>query len=166
VRVLSHGAAPGPVCAPIAKDEDLHVLPVAVTYTEFRGLTREALMRVVENFPETQRRFRVGGVWFALARHIIAITAEERASGPKLLGENGHKPDFLDYVYRAVRTPWRERAIRRHRRSGDAAHGCGVSLCRGTELLLVWLRSVSAAPRLLVRRVLADALAQLAVDGR
>jgi hypothetical protein len=104
---------------------------MAVSYTEFRGLSREALLRVVERFPETQTRLRARAVWVALGRHILALTAKERGARRGLraargscsgsliassdggmevdvrLGVRGHKPDFLDLVYRAVCASWR-----------------------------------------------------------
>jgi hypothetical protein len=93
---------------------------MAVSYTEFRGLSREALLRVVARFPETQTRLRARAVWVALGRHILALTAKERGArrsfhydssdgGMALdakLGVRGHKPDFLDLVYRAVCAVW------------------------------------------------------------
>jgi hypothetical protein len=81
-----------------------------VTYTEFRGLSREALLRIVEQFPQTQKRLRARAVWVAFTRQLLAETAAERAAGRGRLGERGRKPDFLDLVYRAVCAPHRASA--------------------------------------------------------
>lgn len=71
----------------------------AMTFTEYRGIGREALLNVVERFPRTHRRFRTQAVFVALGRQVVLSARRNRK---RTDNDVARKPDLLDQVFRAV----------------------------------------------------------------
>jgi len=75
----------------------------AMTYMEYNGISRDALLTVIERFPSTKARLRRTAIWIALSRHMVSSARMElrrrRMDGnaPARTGS-----DFLSYLHKAV----------------------------------------------------------------
>jgi len=80
----------------------------AMTYTEYRAIGRDTLLRIVASFPGTKKALLRRALFIAFSRHLIACAAEEKKREAELNRHAGgddvepRRRDFLDYVFLAV----------------------------------------------------------------
>ena len=86
----------------------------AMTYMEYRSLSREGLQLVLEQFPVTRRQLRKRGIYVALARHLVALADVERLRrGEPVKHPGSYRPGLLDSIQAVRRRHHRTRAATR-----------------------------------------------------